>query len=769
MKPSLSRLILPLLSAATVFTSTTQAKLVAWYPLDESPSAPLAVQENISGNDATLIGYDADPALSWVTRGVPSARQNLGLAYRFEKNDTLPAGGGLNLGMNSSVQPTDKFTISFFFQPGTLTTFDRFLETLVGNSNDIHGLRIDTGAAANGVRVLVRSANGTNSQFTHPLVLRNDGTWYFFSFRYDSAGIDNSPFQLTLLEMDGSTVDEAAIAAATQGLEAAVTGAIAATHAGPALVGVELPDGANPNNINAVIDEYAFFDNSDGNGVLTNEQLVDVFNFGPSGIELIKSFTSDLESVTVGESATLSWEVAEPFDSLILDDGNGNTTDLAPMTTAGSGSVSVSPTEPTTYSIRATRGDASNVFTLNVLAGVAPEIASFTPSAPLIQLGSSVDLTWNVVGADSLVLNPGSIDVLAATTTTLSPPETTTYTLTAMNESGTSTSTLTVEVLTGPLPVHRFVAGTTGNTDLVWFDQVGLRRLDFTGGILNSPLTTPSANTTINAAFSTGGGINGAVTPTFNPAEFSIEIWFRPGELTVDHQTIFETGGGQNGLSALITDSELRLLGSSLNQRTLDATIPIDGLNLEDFLQLVITNDSDNDLYTASLRDTFGNVRTVSEAVDVTLGGNGAGLFIWGAGAVNVGEINLGGRTEAGDASPAGLTGFAGEIGIVNVYEQILDETAIQAAFSRVATIGVGPSGLAVTKVSFDDAADQLTITWNSINGQSYLVEFSTSLKSDEWFELGGPFVADGAETTTQLTLPQNQTRFFVRVVLDNQ
>jgi hypothetical protein len=196
-------------------TSPSFARLVAWYPLDESPSAPPSVSENISGNDATLIGYDADPAFSFVTRGVPSARPNLGFAYDFDRTDA--AGGGFNLGTGTAVQPTDQFTISFFFQPQSFRTFDRFFETLVGNSNDLHGMRIDTGGTGNQVRVLVRSATGANTQFTHPTVLRNDGTWYFFAFRYDTTAIATDPFRLTLVEMDGSAVDEAAITAATSG------------------------------------------------------------------------------------------------------------------------------------------------------------------------------------------------------------------------------------------------------------------------------------------------------------------------------------------------------------------------------------------------------------------------------------------------------------------------------------------------------------------------------------------------------------------------
>ncbi|MDA7888305.1 hypothetical protein N9A86_02850, partial [Akkermansiaceae bacterium] len=485
MKFPIFKSLLPLFSGAVILASSASAKLVAWYPLDESPEAPLPVTENIAANDASLIGYDPDPGLSYVTRGVPSARQNLGLAYLFEKDDSMvpPVGGGLNLGSNAAVQPTDQFTISFFFQLHTFNAFDRFFESQVTNTNTQHGIRIDTGPAGNQARVLVRSGVAVNTQFTHPTVLKNDGTWYFFAFRYDSTAVGTDPFRLTLVEMDGSPVDDAAVTAGTSGGGAVLnTGAISSPHAGPSLIGVELPDASNPNNINAAIDEYAFFDNSDGNGVLSDALLVEVFNFGPSAVELISSFTTDVSSVSPGNPATLSWVVDDSLDSLILDDGAGNTTDLLPFTAAGAGSTSVSPTVSTTYRIRAVKGEAANVFTLKILSGAAPEITSFTSTAALISAGASVDLSWAVTGGDTLTLDPGSVDVLGLTTTNVTPAETTTYTLSATNGFGTTTAEVFVEVLAGPIPVNRYIASAEGNTDALWNDLVGVRNWAFTGG-----------------------------------------------------------------------------------------------------------------------------------------------------------------------------------------------------------------------------------------------------------------------------------------------
>lgn len=754
-----------LLLGATFFHCSLSAKLVAWYPLDESPSTDPVVTENIAGNDATLIGYDADPAFSYVARGASSARPNLGLAYDFVRE--AAAGGGLNLGNAAAVQPTDQFTISFFFQPQFLNAFDRFFETLVGNSNDLHGMRIDMAGTGSQVRVLVRSASGANSQFTHPTTLKTDGTWYFFAFRYDTTRDGTDPFRLTVIEMSGDPIDEAAITAATSGIATLNTGIMNSPHAGNSLVAVELETAGNANNFDGLIDEFAFFDNSDGNGVLSDSQLLDVYRFGPSGVELISALSSDRNSVSPSNPATLSWTVDSSLESLVLDDGNGNTTDLLPLTNGTTGSLSVAPTETTTYTLRGAKGEAANVWTIKIVSGAAPEISLFNSSSALVEAGSPVDLTWSVAGAESLTLNPGDIDVIGQTTISVTPDQTTTYTLTATNGFGSTSAEVEVTLLSGPIPVHRHVASSIGNTEILWADLIGNRSWTLTGGVLANPLATPSPQTNISASYTTGGGANGASAGAFRYPQFSAEIWFRPGELTANHEVLYETGGGQNGLSALITDTHLRVLGSEGDVRNLDLTLPLAGLNLDDFLQLVLTNDADSDSVTVSLRDTYGNVLTSSESAAVTLGGNGAGLFTWASGAVAAAEINLGGRTEAAGTSPEGLTGFAGEIAILNIYDQVLDEGAIQSAFDRVASVTSGPSGLMITDVLFDGSTDELTLTWNSINGQSYLVEFSTSLKSDEWFELAGPFSATSEQTTQTLNIPPNRPEFFVRVVRD--
>ncbi|MCA9240634.1 MAG: lamin tail domain-containing protein, partial [Planctomycetales bacterium] len=79
-----------------------------------------------------------------------------------------------------------------------------------------------------------------------------------------------------------------------------------------------------------------------------------------------------------------------------------------------------------------------------VFAG--PTINAFDATASQILAGQSVQLTWDVQGADSLSISPQIGDVTGQTSVTVSPTETTTYTLSATNNDGTTTRSVKIIV-----------------------------------------------------------------------------------------------------------------------------------------------------------------------------------------------------------------------------------------------------------------------------------------------------------------------------------
>jgi hypothetical protein len=77
--------------------------------------------------------------------------------------------------------------------------------------------------------------------------------------------------------------------------------------------------------------------------------------------------------------------------------------------------------------------------------GPAPTISSFTASSTSITAGTSVSLSWEVTGASYVIVSP-TIGATRATSASVSPSSTTTYTLYGTNAFGRSTSTVTITV-----------------------------------------------------------------------------------------------------------------------------------------------------------------------------------------------------------------------------------------------------------------------------------------------------------------------------------
>lgn len=81
----------------------------------------------------------------------------------------------------------------------------------------------------------------------------------------------------------------------------------------------------------------------------------------------------------------------------------------------------------------------------NVPQGSAPQITSFTASNTSIAAGSSATLSWQVTGATYVIASP-AIGAVRGTSVSVSPAQTTTYTLYATNSFGRTTSTVTITV-----------------------------------------------------------------------------------------------------------------------------------------------------------------------------------------------------------------------------------------------------------------------------------------------------------------------------------
>ncbi len=168
-------------------------------------------------------------------------------------------------------------------------------------------------------------------------------------------------------------------------------------------------------------------------GSATNDVLVTVITTDP----VINSFATSSTNVLFGETVNLSWNV----DNTVTLDLNGSDV-------TGLDSTHVIVTADTLYTLTATSpvGTDSTALTVTVNP-IEPTINAFTARPVDIVPGAMATLSWDVAGAESLVIDPGGIVVTGLTSTQLVVNTETTYTLTAANAYGDTNTTATVYIL----------------------------------------------------------------------------------------------------------------------------------------------------------------------------------------------------------------------------------------------------------------------------------------------------------------------------------
>lgn len=146
-------------------------------------------------------------------------------------------------------------------------------------------------------------------------------------------------------------------------------------------------------------------------------------------------FSADTNNIVAGQNVTLSWSTTNATSVTIT--GISGTLSLA-------GTAIVTPTETTTYTAKATGSGGTT--TASVTVAVLGITFSASPSS--IVAGHSSTLTWTSHGASTVEVQPGLGNVALSGSAVVTPAQTTTYTATAKNVAGNSTSaTATVTVL----------------------------------------------------------------------------------------------------------------------------------------------------------------------------------------------------------------------------------------------------------------------------------------------------------------------------------
>jgi hypothetical protein len=160
-------------------------------------------------------------------------------------------------------------------------------------------------------------------------------------------------------------------------------------------------------------------------------------------------------TIVAGEASTLYWS-APQADSVSIAPGIG------PV--AKTGSVVVTPTTTTAYTLTATAGTNTTADQCGIVVTVGgtggpPRIIRFSATPMTINSGQTSTLLWVVENADKVNVSPTVGDTTVNGSQDVSPAQTTQYTLTATNKFGTATAQATVNVnIVTPTKIVSFTA-----------------------------------------------------------------------------------------------------------------------------------------------------------------------------------------------------------------------------------------------------------------------------------------------------------------------
>jgi RHS repeat-associated protein len=148
------------------------------------------------------------------------------------------------------------------------------------------------------------------------------------------------------------------------------------------------------------------------------------------------SLSVNPDTIVQGASATLTWN-SNFADTMTIQPGIG------PV--SANGSLTVSPSQTTTYMITVTgRGGTSNATaTLTVLL---PPTVTMGASPQTILAGVSSTLKWTSTNATTATIEPGIGNASPIGSMTISPQQTTTYVITVTGPGGSASASVTIKV-----------------------------------------------------------------------------------------------------------------------------------------------------------------------------------------------------------------------------------------------------------------------------------------------------------------------------------
>ena len=248
-------------------------------------------------------------------------------------------------------------------------------------------------------------------------------------------------------------------------------------------------------------------------------------------------------------------------------------------------------------------------------------------------------------------------------------------------------------------PTFNWRASAPGANPAQWNATIGTHQWTLSGTTLTTP-TTAMPGITGAVAHGAGDAMTGLDFQSIAAGDpsnenVSLELWFRPDDMSGGQQVLFETGGNGDGLSILLDDSFIRFrVKSGGTNQTLSYDL---GVDASEFFQVAITLSLGG---TASLY-VDGILRASGSAVGINdwSNTNDAGL---GSPNSQIGG-NVGGNLN-------GYGDFLGELAILRFYRgQVLTPAEVLQNYEAVAIpepgtvvlVALGLIGLGVAPARF--------------------------------------------------------------------
>ena len=289
-----------------------------------------------------------------------------------------------------------------------------------------------------------------------------------------------------------------------------------------------------------------------------------------------------------GASTTLSWS-SRGAESVSIDPGIG--------TVDANGSMTVAPLQTTTYTITGTKGGLtiSASITVTVIDSTTMPTVTISATPETIARGESAILFWSATNVATVILDNTIGTIPMSGNLSVSPMETTTYTVTAANEGGTNMASITVTV-TDPLPIVELTVkpaqiltgeSTTLNWNTTYADTLSIDQdlgtVEPNGTMTVYPLqtTTYTITATASATATVTHPITLRITVPLDGAGISDTSVTVRG--TIAHTKGIETGLRVNGMPVVIEGDQFTANHVPLAQgeNTITAT-DASGLTLSD-------------------------------------------------------------------------------------------------------------------------------------------------------------------------------------------